>query len=126
MTDSELNRLFAEVVAGWEFHGSRDAYVGGVLQAVPEYWTDPEGDRHFEDWPFPDYCYDADAVLERLEGMTWSASNCEEHNFTPIDGMQVWVGERGGSSMVGAEAPTFAKAAVLALLRARGVEVAGE
>lgn len=123
MTDQELNRQVAEKVDGWEFHGSRDAYVGSdVMQAVPEYSTDPDGERHYEDWPFPDYCNDANAVLPLLEKYEYIDIS---RDVEFLGGWTVAISVKREGGLYHAASPTFPKAAVVALLKAHGVEVEG-
>ena len=61
-TDAELNRIIAEWY-GWKFIPSRDIYISGQVQAMPEEWESPNGDYHDD---IPGYCVDLNAVHEAI------------------------------------------------------------
>ena len=105
-TDTELNALFVVKVAGWP-----NAYIEGDI---------------------PDFCNSADEVLPWLE--KWGTFTVEHKLQQAAYWVQLWrefAGQGPESSCpepphlaveYDAEAPTFAKSAVLALLRAHNVE----
>ena len=59
-SDEELNRTIAEW-EGWMFIPSRDIYISGQLQAVPEEWESPDG--NYRD-ASPNYTSDLNACHE--------------------------------------------------------------
>lgn len=59
-SDEELNRVIAEW-CGWKFVPSRDIYICGQLQAVPEEWVDPGSESYNAP---PNYCRDLNACHE--------------------------------------------------------------
>lgn len=111
MTTDELNRLFAEREAGWSRKPQFDYHTGYEGRLV-EMWGRDTGELIPAE-KLPDYCASADAVLPWLmAGGVWAA----EHAF---DGVDVVVCDANGQEHR-AKAPTFAEAAVRALLRAKG------
>ncbi len=123
-TDEQLNAAFAEKVAGWKRTGRRDN--------TGEIWTNAEGVDLFDfsadlkSALQPDdfgFCTDANAVL------TW----LERHYLTA----KYWTGQAGERPVwrIGVERAksyqksgqhtdmSFARAAVVAMLRSHGVEV---
>lgn len=94
-----LNAAFAEKVAGYTMHLSPGCE-----------WRRKE---------IPQFTRSADAVLPWLEKHSWSASNL-------ASGIQVNIHKPGDSGAIyiqNSRAPAFPHAAVIALLRAHGVEV---
>lgn len=62
----EAQRIAIAEACGWEFVPSHD--VRGA--AVPEYWLDPEGERHYQDNPLPDYINDLNAIADARKILT--------------------------------------------------------
>jgi len=128
-TDAQLEAMCAQHVAGWTLFP--DLTTDGMV-----YWEPPklaEGGRGLP-MRIPRYCSDPAAVIELLD--TWQRVAKSKHRlgyfywqggtYDEQNSRDYWVelcGMVGGTVM--AQAPTFAKAGVLALLRARGVEVEG-
>lgn len=113
--DAQLNAAFAEHVAGWSYG----------KEAI-DVWTDPDGMMHGVGWgqpdPFPPFTQSADAVLPWLEKMP-QVEIC----LKPDNWVRVYSSHFASSAppVIAGEAisESFAKAAVIALLRAHGVEV---
>lgn len=114
-TDQELNTAFAEKVAGW----MKCERLGRMV------WYDPEGGHVSSEIELPRFIESADAVLPCLDkvGM-WKAER-----FLPSDicikgqAYRVDVANRHACDFCHADADTLPRAAVIALLRAYGVEV---
>lgn len=136
MTDDELNRLFAlhvaqthkevPLVRGDKSRGIITRYEAetvkrpGAQAYTPSVISFKDGNFGGDLWPR--YTTDANAVLPWLEKFVWDSTYGESGQatyririFRRLDAEPHDFGE--------AEAPTFARAAVLALLRSRGVEV---
>jgi len=105
-TDNELDAAFAEHVAGWTH-----VYLGG-----PGYvWKHPRpSDGELSIYPLERFTAYADAVLPYLEKCRYITTA----TFVPTQ--QKWCVGIGGDS---GTASIFARAAVIALLRAHKVEV---
>jgi hypothetical protein len=107
MTAADLNRLFAERVAGWKRNPK-----------APLLWKIPSGARGFEP---PDYLHDPDAVIAELEkhllgyGLDYSIG-CREYTVALYGDGKTIKCSKG-------VAPTFCEAAMKAMLKAKGVEV---
>lgn len=133
MTHAELNALFADLC------GTADRWViikrglyyrpngAGYTSHISEAWivTETEADKHVYPYdepvskrrvPIIDYCGSADAVLPELNKYDWTAGNFR-------DGTVYVALTFTETSEVEAEAPTFAEAAVRALLSAKGVKL---
>ena len=131
-TDAQLEAMCAQHVAGWtdvQPSGYRDPLTRSM-------WYVVSGIAPGENMRLapPRYCSDPAAVIGLLD--TWQRVAKSKHRLGHIywqggtydeqNSRDYWVelcGMVGGTVM--AQAPTFAKAGVLALLRARGVEVEG-
>jgi hypothetical protein len=120
----ELDALCAEKVAGW-----RDVMPAGYVdpESGTTYYTPTGGTFHN---PFrrqiPSYTTDPAAVLGLLEKEAAPGIVSIEMEAAIPQLWRVSLSYRGQGAETDtfdAEAPTFAKAGVLALLRARGVEV---
>jgi len=98
-TDAQLNAAFAEKVCGW-----RRLPMDQIVFEVPA--TGACGTP-------PDFVNSADAVLPWLMKYHWEVFNYVGENRIAVYLEEQWDGE----------AKTFPKAAVIALLRAHGVEV---
>ena len=109
--DDELNAAFAEKVAG----------LANISDWGAAGWhaRDPKEGTRSPMRAIPDYVASTDAVLPWLEKHQWLSERFEPgpHNHT----YQVWLGESPWDKSGGG--PTLAKAAVVALLRANGVDV---
>lgn len=113
-TDAELNELFAVEVAGWRWH----TFPNGALPSV-KHWKDAD-DKYTSIHTAGNVCTDANAVLPWLEkhpnavlvlvdGAWHCDLNCEEGAGETFNIVTV----------ASSEAKTFARAAVLALIRAK-------
>ena len=109
-TDDELNAAFAEKVAGWKLNFAGPSAFGTNLNP---YWEDEKGRAQFDG---PWFVYSADAVLPWLEK---HGPSIERLGFTGV-----WTIRLNDSQLLGEAADkSFPRAAVIALLRAHGVEV---
>lgn len=63
--NEELRIRCAEAV-GWEFVPSQDRFIGGIPQAVPDSWIDPNGDVIWHDMPIPRFDTDHNACFTIL------------------------------------------------------------
>ena len=123
-TDAQLEAMCAQHVAGWtdvQPCGYRDPLTRSM-------WYVVSGIAPGENMRLapPRYCSDPAAVIELLEKWTVSDKTFRSFDVTYASKGNYVVfllGQIGGP--YSAQAPTFAKAGVLALLRARGVEVEG-
>jgi hypothetical protein len=132
-SDAEINACFAEVVAGWKplwlltkdgyyyrpkaaGYTSNRAEAGRFDKAYAERDVSAtRGEVQMEQDAPPDYLNSADAVLPWLEKCRrWKAERCAP------DG--VWL-EVDAPRFGDAYAPTFARAACIALLKAHGVSI---
>lgn len=111
-SDQELNEAFAVHVAGWVRHYSpsagRELFYPGNM---------PDAANVNRDFPVPPFTQSADLVLQWLEKMPY---------WTKTGTKTVSVGtysDEDGPGSVDADADTFPRAAVIALLRAHGVGV---
>lgn len=108
-TDDELNAAFAEKVCG------AIEVEDGMMRLKNENVRGVE----FERWrAIPDFTQSADVVLPYLEKLV-RRSAFNDHTIT-VTGENYYIDGPGGNL---SKAPTLAKACVLALLRAHGVEV---
>lgn len=112
LSDSELSRLVAEKVAG--MYPPKDDR---------SFWMAANGEIQLRG--LPPFATSADAVLPLLERCSqWNNefvgydSDVNERHYC-----RVWVLNGNGVDMLLAKAPTFARAACLALLKAAGVEL---
>lgn len=109
-SDDELNALFAEKVAGWT---DLAMFEGGELHG---YCCNRVGYKR----RVPDYLTDANAMLPWLE----KEQNFDiKHRNSPTGGLYWVTIFQPIDEEFEATASTFARAAVLALLKAAGVEV---
>lgn len=118
-TDEELNELFAVEVAGWTYR----TFPDGALPHV-KHWQDAVQNTvslHTQGA----FCASADAVLPYLDAFMWVARNTldcgrfAEHLSVPAEnGLHSVKVITDGIEHVGV-ASTFARAAVLALIRAK-------
>jgi hypothetical protein len=107
-TDAQLEAMCAQHVAGW-----RDCHTtAGVACGLH-----PD-DKRGEHMPCPRYCSDPAAVIELLEKEGVYIDTQYDHRKWSVC---IWLPD----TLCRGTAPTLAKAGVLALLRARGVEVEG-
>lgn len=120
MSDDELNRLFAEKVAGWAPKATNpNDPILGPLKSV--YCAPGPG------WKtgIPDFCASADAVLPFLQKHEWWEV-CQDRSIEKTH-PSCWCsifyphGEEYAAHIGTADTP--AKAAVIALLRAKGVQL---
>lgn len=117
-TDDQLNAAFAEKVAGWINQGKAKG-----VPALNNRWVLP--DRSLVEGPLQ-FMRSADAVLPWLsKQILWDAQDCAAQSQLNF---RCWIriltkaaGER--SEYAEAREATFPRAAVIALLRAHGVEV---
>lgn len=123
-TDRELNEIFAEEVAGWTPHRG---LMHTEFSRGSEWLTDA-----------PRFCTDANAVLPWLGNHHWrgNSNGCSGSNSDRYPHYTIFVTERPvaecperfgrehcGDSFVGdLIAPSFARAAVIALIRAKRAE----
>lgn len=108
-TDDHLNALFSEEVAGIrpichcgdyvDTHGHNSGHSPVVMKDADE----------------PNWCSDANAVLPWLEKFGWMGTSGAKEGAA----VKVLAGPQPHVFEVRANAPTFARAAVLALLRAK-------
>jgi len=106
-TDRALDLAFAQSVAGWT-EAKTDKKCCYNSEGNHCYWSD-----------VPEFTHSADAVLPWLEGETWFY--VETQSCTVPTTWVVSVSTTDG--LVKAQGPSFPRAAVIALLRAHGVEV---
>lgn len=116
LTDAELSAAVAEKVAGWK---KSVCYEDERVW----YWTPPalkEGERGKPVRP-PSYATDANAVLPLLQaqGMV-EVNKMYRENIGWQWEVKVWEDGKGFFPKGEGEAPTFPRAACLALLRAHG------
>lgn len=120
MSDYELNKLFAEKIVGCRVVTVEDVNAN---RADARAWFMPNAARAWKNrWKngcaviqIPDFTTDTNAVLPWLE-----------KEFAIVEwrpGKQLGFLRHGGRNMDWAIAPTFAMAAVLALLTAKGIEL---
>ena len=76
MSPEEINIAIAEA-CGWIFIPSHDGCHGGIAEAVPGCWIDPDGEKHWEDNPIPDFYGDLNAMHEAEK--TLDAVECQEY-----------------------------------------------
>lgn len=119
-TDRELDELFATTVAGWgivptengQLYGYKNNAISYDVAAMP-----PQA--------IPEFTTSADDVLPWLENHRWKAP-CEETTVTIFRDSGKWTvilpAASWNDSGFSGTAPTFAKAACLALLRAKRAE----
>lgn len=101
-TDEQLNAVFAEKVAGMRFDPDEGwRCKDGFSTTAPDY---------------NDFTRSADAVLPWLDRVGWTCDNSYD------EVVRIW-GHRGRSEHFIHTDKSFPRAAVIALLRARGVEV---
>jgi hypothetical protein len=111
-TDAEKNACFAEQVAQipCEIWKSRRGNTGIIAK------DDGRG--------LPDYLHSGDAVLPWLEKCYTETAYASASHYTDSSGPPQWqVRAFCGNLTCFGDAPTFAEAAMIALLRAKGVEV---
>ena len=115
LTDRELSEVFAVEVAGWEIAHFNHPTYGRIGYKVQEELQDDVG------WEFPGFATSADAVLPFLERMCFFTAGREPH----LDGKPWYVAvaatEEEGQLNSGL-APTFARAACIALIKAKRAE----
>ncbi len=129
-TDAELNALFAEEVEGYRWLGVIDTALDNprpptsyLLPPESVYVKDPPAGwitcqkptnrfKRQDTGSVPSYCASADAVMPWLE--QWSLVDAIR---LPIGRWHI--GINPGEEMASGEAPTFARAAVIALIRAK-------
>ncbi len=116
-TDEELNAAFAEKVAGWGL------LVPSGFDGKDHIGIPPKGQRTGNAEIVPRFTTSADAVLPWLDQMNYIATCCpvsgSKHHHCIIT-IHTWhTAEKIGD----ANSQCFARAAVIALLRAHGVEV---
>lgn len=135
-TDAEKNACFAERVANQPpkeiLIGTRD---GGKSATI---WQDDSTSRSdVQDFckrhpeykeaywkEYPDYLLSADAVLPWLEKLYVESAWAEAAHYTKATGTAKWQVRAFCGNLTGiADASTFPEAAMIALLRAKGVEV---
>lgn len=128
-TDETLNAAFAEKVAGWRgpAHPDTLAACDEGMKKAQCWWLTPEGKLFSPGFgvEVPAFTTSADAVLPCLEkaaGGHWSSWYSHPLHSDMPESYEVSV-LNAQSPKVAARAETFAKAAVIALLRANGVEI---
>ncbi len=128
LTDAEKNACFAELVAGWK----PDPFNNGQL--VKSNYRPVKG--QYSTAKVPDYLHSADAVLPWLE-TAYQQSCIADHSFSVEISWQPphkrncpgyeWAYDveifPAHAGVVNGTASTLAEAAMIALLRAKGVEV---
>lgn len=117
MSDAELNELFAVEIAGWtikRFWPSCDMRTDTSKPC--HQWYRPDGSLYSSD---PWFCTDANAVLPWLAKMNSASAVLRTWIATPdwCVTIKECVGENGERLEAQGVAPTFARAAVLALIR---------
>lgn len=114
LDDAKLSGLFAEKVAGL-----KNITIKAIVNPRIEHYTysAPTKDNPYLRLPIPSFATSADAVLPWLEKRhPWRADCCGEYGVM----VQVWRGPRpDGICYEIANAPTFARAACIALIRAK-------
>ncbi len=127
-SDSELSVLFAHEIVGFKWIGNPDSRTSHLVRPDFKYnaanWiTSQSPTERFKKQvtsAVPDVCTDANAVLPWLEKLlSWRITGASgagvgwivEVDFTPVS-------ENAAMHSLG-RAPTFARAAVIALLRAK-------
>jgi len=63
----EQQRIAIAEACGWELVPSHDGYHGGIAEAFPDFWLDPEGEKHWQDMPLPNYLNDLNAMHEAVK-----------------------------------------------------------
>ncbi len=117
-TDDELNAAFAEKVAGWRAKGTECVllYENGHCREI-----DKSGKWTGLGRPIESFTKSADAVLPWLEKHTWRGCS-----YSTIDGAHrsatVEIVGRN-LELITIHSDTLPRAAVIALLRAHGIEV---
>lgn len=110
-TDDELNAAFAEKVCNWSKGDDGYGYEVVYSEKIAPYKTVGPV------WKY-NFVKSADVVLPYLEKMV-RRSAFNDHTIT-VTGENYYIDGPGGNL---SKAPTLAKACVIALLRAHGVEV---
>lgn len=112
LSDLELSIHFAREVALWSLN-----FENG-------YWIRPDGSEVLredgdEGPAFPIFATSADAVLPWLEKEWWDAN----HRWTPLfRAFNVWIKESESKVSGYGSSPSFARAACIALIRAKRAE----
>lgn len=127
LPDAALNEAFAVEMAGWRFvfplHGRDRCWFGSpaaIAKFKPEFvHTTPHPDWRSElvlggENTLPDFCADANQVLPHLEKYGWMGTSGAKEGAA----IKVLAGPDASPHEVRATAPTFARCAVIALLRA--------
>jgi hypothetical protein len=122
LSDRELSEVFAVEVAGWKRFVEKLRFVGGEEDQVrfrPAGRHDEKG--YWSELPV-DYATDANAVLPHLEQMGFCTADREPH----LEGWPWYVAVaatlEGDDPLHSAIAPTFARAACVALIKAKRTE----
>jgi hypothetical protein len=103
-TDAEKNACFAEHIAGWGKFGDME-YISKMAPGLK--WET----LHVHD-KLPDWIHNANAVLPWLE----------KHEWWKTSDHLLWISDGPGDTIY-VPYTTFPEAAMIALLRAKGVEV---
>jgi len=107
LTDAEISEPFAVEYLGWRFKENSE-------ELRPNAWIDPQGHAYYNEPYYPPFATSSDAVLPyatprfgcgKMEGGGWMAS-----------------AHTASGDILTAKAPTFARAACIALLRAKRAE----
>ena len=111
-TDRELDEAFAEHVAGWkvEFDGDKK-------------YLSPDGEN-WHMWSIPYFTGSVDLVLPWLEKFGGAVYVNRYTGWGDTNwAVRLYENDEDGSLMGEAEEPTLPRAAMIALLRAHGVEI---
>lgn len=116
LDDAELSGLFAEKVARL-----KSICIKAIVNPRIEHYTysAPTKDNPYLRLPLPSFATSADAVLPWLNQMNWRAQCCPTSGEThhPVI-LEIWSWHTG-VKLAGTYCPTFARAACIALMRAK-------
>ena len=123
LDDAQKNTLFAKYCTTWReaFPANGPAHIetltGGIL--LPYRWVNEETHQRLYD--LPDFLHDFNAVLPWLEKHLTSFEWYPKDPFGSKEGLMYATLKT--KAVIAIDAPTFNEAAMLALLRAAGVEI---
>lgn len=116
LTDAELTEVFAMTVAGWTYHELTGfVFVPCAPGRGPVVWFNGKDSPCSK---LPPYATSADLILPWLEKSSSEASHIHREKSGWIWEMKIW-NENGSYFPIESQAPTFARAACLALIRAK-------
>ena len=111
LTDDKLSKVFAVEVAGWTYHKPKPQDLKNP-KPTPYVWKCAKGEWQCN----PTFATDANAVMPYLEGKRWGVVKDKGKTDGIIFSFYNAYGDACGLNTV---APTFPRAACLALLRAK-------